>query len=451
MAMKFGGDYELKNVDIKTSTLEARKLFLNLIWEMKPKAVLDLTRLFNIDSHPDEWLKKPFGWQEDNYEIRYAKRLFLLHTKEPNRYSFDLTRLGIKSNARQTPVLAYFDFLFKNQAELDKLTIESEKKWNLFTHNPKQKLITARALEMLIPDLKTLQLKEGSEWLCENLIGWAKKWNLKDDWCLDFALSCLHIFKTELIDELRLREDYLENGKNLSLRELNKFCRDGAAWKTAISLLSHNNVDNHLIVPSKYSHNQEIEGKLLTIPSKYPNYPMFKYVWEEETNRETKEIFEITNYFNPFAGRKEKFRKDIEKDFWRTFFEHFQEDKTDFTGANGNNWKVCLGEPKWTKFMGNPKKIVEEHKKLHKCIDEYILRIKKTIKRDAVKTFEKREGDKHFRWLIEYQIPKVKTFEEIANKEFVDRKAVSRDIRGVAKILILKLHLPSRGRPKKTI
>ncbi len=42
MVKKFGGEYELKDVEIKTSTIEARKLFLELIWEIKPDVVIDL-------------------------------------------------------------------------------------------------------------------------------------------------------------------------------------------------------------------------------------------------------------------------------------------------------------------------------------------------------------------------------------------------------------------------
>ena len=41
---------------------------------MKREAVLDLTRLFNIDSLPDDWLDKPLDWNGENDTTRLATR-----------------------------------------------------------------------------------------------------------------------------------------------------------------------------------------------------------------------------------------------------------------------------------------------------------------------------------------------------------------------------------------
>lgn len=68
MTLRLGGEFELKDVDIKTSTIEARKLFLELIWEMTPETVVDLVRLFNIESIPTDWQTVP--------DIDATKRLF---------------------------------------------------------------------------------------------------------------------------------------------------------------------------------------------------------------------------------------------------------------------------------------------------------------------------------------------------------------------------------------
>ena len=43
MAMKFGGEYELKDVEVLNSTLEARRLFWGLVFDMKFDVVNDLT------------------------------------------------------------------------------------------------------------------------------------------------------------------------------------------------------------------------------------------------------------------------------------------------------------------------------------------------------------------------------------------------------------------------
>ncbi len=95
----FGGEYELKDVEIKTSTIEAQKLFLELIWEMKPDVVIDLIRLFNFESIPTQWQNEPKS-------LDACTKLFLFHTQYHHCYSIDLTQIGFKPDVRNTPFLA---------------------------------------------------------------------------------------------------------------------------------------------------------------------------------------------------------------------------------------------------------------------------------------------------------------------------------------------------------
>ncbi|MDQ3129955.1 MAG: hypothetical protein M3Q99_04235, partial [Acidobacteriota bacterium] len=225
--MKLGGEYELKNAEIKTSKIEARKLFLELICKFKSDVVIDLMRLFNSDSIPVE-----FSNQIESNEI--CMKIFLLHTQYHSCYSIDLSKFGFKTDVRNTPFLAYFDFVLKNQLELDDLVKKGEIHWKGITNTPDKRLIENWALEQLIPNWNTLKLRNDSAWLCKTLTEWSEKWNLTADWCLDFALECLRVCKVELIGEFQLPENYLSVNAFGLLRNYHNFWKGCFAWKKAL-------------------------------------------------------------------------------------------------------------------------------------------------------------------------------------------------------------------------
>lgn len=395
MTLRLGGEFELKDVDIKTSTIETRKLFLELIWEMTPEAVVDLMRLFNIESIPEDWREVP-------KQIDFSAKFFLLHTQRNYLYSADLTEFSFKSDVRQTPVLAYFDFIFKNQAEFDELLEKSEKFWKEFTpDNYYTDLITRRAIEELIPNWQTLQSKNGSEWLCSELSQWAEKWNLKDDWCLDFALDCLMNFKIGLVDKYPLPDDYFQTDDLFSLWELNKFWHNGKAWAFSLRDFDDQYFDNLLAV------------------SKIKDYPSLQYIWTENS----KEIFKVEDIYNPLITSPAEFREQVEKQFWSKFFEYF----------SGRQYS----------FVGNSKLLTDELKKIQNRVRTHISKAEAKMKPFAQRTVKKRSGDLHFRWLVEYQVLG-KSFNTLAKEKGVDRRAIMDGIKDVSKIIGLTLREPTK-------
>jgi hypothetical protein len=377
MTLKLGGELELVDVDVRTSTLVARKLFLNLIWDMKPEVVIDLVRLFNIESIPAELKVNP-------NPIDFSAKVFLLHTKFHHCYSIDLNEFGYKPDVRQTPVLAYFDFIFRNQKEFDELWKKSEAQWEVYSPNASDQLITESALEEFIPDWKSLQSRTDSDWLCSELIKWAEKWNLQDEWCLDFALDCLREFKVKLIDEIRLPDDYLNKNDISPLFELNRFWNRGMAWHYSLWDFGYKNMRDFMFT------------------NEIPDYPQFKYSWEIATEEETQEIFTVEGHFNPLAMFPEDFRRKVEEQFWSGFFGFFAVHKYS--------------------FVGNNKQLLDELAKFQKGVDDYISKTEELIKPFAVETIRKKSGDRHFRWLIEYQISPVKSYNELAKENNVDRR-----------------------------
>lgn len=400
MVLKLVGELELKDVDIRTSTIEARKLFLNLIWQISPETVIDLMRLFNIESIPTEW-------QENQQTIDSTKRLFMFHTQNHYCYSTDLTKYGFKSDVRKTPVLAYFDFIFKNQAEFDELLEKSEEYWKTVTPDHYTDLITGRAIEELIPNWQALKSKSGSEWLCSELSKWAEKWNLTDDWCLDFALDCLKNFKIKLIDQYQLPNNYIQGNDNYSLWELNSFWYRGKAWEHSLSDADWQDVDRQWFV--------------ITMP----DYPLLQYIW----NVEGKEIFRIEGKYIPLLGHPDDFRERTDKQFWSKFFEYFSE--------------------KQHLLVENNKLLTDELRKFQQCVNDHISKARIKLEPYSQDAVIKRSGDLHFRWLIEYQIPPFKSYHKLSEEHGVESKAIRYGIESVSNLLGLTLRPAKRtGRPK---
>ena len=404
MVKKFGGEFELKDVEIKTSTIEARKLFLKLIWEMKPDVVIDLIRLFNFESIPTEWQNEPKS-------LDTCRKLFLLHTQYHQCYSIDLTELGFKSDVRNTPFLAYFDFLLKNQSEFDDLLKKGEEYWEKRVEITTKKTILDWASERFIPDWNTLKSKSGSEWLCKTLTDWSEKWNLSADWCFDFALECLRICKIDLIDEFQIPTNYLNINAFQLLRRYSNFWQGGFAWRSALSKQIWKIQNNYSIL------------------KKISNYPEFNYVWGKRTEDNLNDFFEIKRVYFPLTLLKEQFREQVEKEFWEKFFDYYK-------------YRQHL-------LIGDFDALSDKLKNFDRKLDNYISKVKATVKPFVNKPVIKKDGDKHFRWFIEYQIPPVKSYTKISLEHNVDNKAVRVGIADVSKIIQLELTKAKRtGRPK---
>jgi hypothetical protein len=407
MGIRLGGELELKDIDDKASTLNARQIFLDLVWEMKPEAILDLLRLFNYES-------LSLRLQKSQQLVNFAARLFLLHLKHYKLYSVDLSKYDFKADVRQTPLLAYFEYLFINQTKFEKLLKNSKKFWSDRTNNPQPSLITDKALVDLISDWKTLQSNPDAKSLCALLLQWAEKWNLNEEWCLNFALDVLRRFKTELIDNLSLKMEFLEENSTFGLYEYEEFQDEGSAWKLALFSLKYENA-----------------GKKHNYSTQVPKSPEFKFIWTQESKGKRVAIFEIKDNWSPTIFTKESFKKRVENQLWSKFFNYFTK-KSD-------------------SLVGQISEVSRKLNEFQKRVNKYTSKVESLYKNVAIPSVLKKGGDKHFRWLIKYQIPPVKSYEKLSKENSVTRKAISDAIKGASKIIGLTLrHAQKSGRPKGT-
>lgn len=403
--MKLGAELELKDQELKTSTLEARKIFFELILQMKPEVSIDLLRLFNLDSIP-------LKWKKSQTHLDSCAKVFLFYTKRPELYYADLSKLGFKKDVRETPLLSYFEFIFKNQSEFDELLSSSEKECKKITPHPDSDFIVITALTKLIPDWKTLHTKKYSERLISNLSNWAKKWNLNEDWCLDFALDCLRHCKINLIDKFQFPDDFLTNNEFNSVLDFNHYQQSGSAWYGAwlkLNMISH--------------------GTENLILEKIPNYPFFEYKWKENDGGKEQEIFQIRGFYNPITMLKVEFRQEMEQQFWSKFFDFY-------------SLRQHL-------FVGMMPELIKELKNFQTSIENYISEVELIVESITDETVNKKEIIRHIGWMIEYQIPPFKSYSKLSEQQLMTRKGIESGVKEVCKLIGLTLRKSSEnGRPK---
>lgn len=183
MANRLGsGEYERVDVEIKQSTIEARYKLLQILKQKRSFWAIDLLCLFNRDTVPKEFL--------DIDKIDYTIHFFLAYLLNKNP-----PNLEIISEIIDTPLIDYYRFFFGKEKEIRRL--ESDTNTQQFAEFHDSIKRRNDALKKIIPNWKGLKIRKDAEALCTSLQRWATKYNLNEDWFLDFALGILRIFKSE--------------------------------------------------------------------------------------------------------------------------------------------------------------------------------------------------------------------------------------------------------------
>jgi hypothetical protein len=142
--------------------------------------------------------------------------------------------LGFAPDVRDTPTLAFFDYIFRNQSIYDKAWAKRKKELKHSSPMFQDEIATHFALQDLILDWNVLRTLKGACWLREEITEWADRWHLNNDWCLDFALECVKDIKTSFIDKMRLPENFLSQGGFMSKWEYSRFWSYGRAWSGSL-------------------------------------------------------------------------------------------------------------------------------------------------------------------------------------------------------------------------
>jgi hypothetical protein len=389
--MQFGADLELNDTESRHSTTIARTLFFMLIAQRKTPVVFDLFRLFNEIESPDS-----VGF--DANTVNQIGITFFSQVRHDALPSFKMS-LPVEPAILATPLFHYYDYVSLKYADLCRIKAEITAADSGEAMSPS--LLLDLSIRSLIPSWQNLVSDKDGEALCLSLEKWRSKWNLTEDWCSDFALTALGQMLVQLT-EYSYIYDWLINANDRE-QILNRFQQQKIkAWISAA---------NNFVV----SLGKSIDTH--TFYTALEKYPQFEFQWDE---------LKIETVWYPAVHKTAKeFETKMEEDFWTQFFTHFGRQRFLLTGQMT--------------------KVLTKLEQFKSSLNNYIENIKRINENFTVKTPIKREGELHFEWFIDYQIPPCKSFLILAKENDCDRRAIERAIKNVCELLIFKLRLSSSG------
>ncbi len=401
--MKLGNcELEPMGSTVSASTLNARVIFMELVGNINRDTVADLLRICNFNEFPIEWR------MAENKQL--GINVFLFQLKNPELLDLDLSDIGFSSSLRDTPIVHFCRFLRENGAILNDQVAKSREEGATQSPNPEEHLIQRTALDRLVPNWAKLEEYDNSEDLRRSLLAWADNSHLKDEWCLDFAINALKAFKFECIDQNQLDRKQLLDATLVWMYEWHISDWTWKAWSEAI-----------------YEFNHERFQALFRALVSQPESKRFTYKWRGAVAKD-KPPFEIDDYFAPYTMTETDLVERVERKFWETFF-------------------LCFG--KWPgELVGQTEKVLDNIKRFRVKLQEYTKECIERQKGFGTPVVKKSTGDKHFRWLAEYQLSG-SGYQSIASREGVARSTVIDGVKDASRIVGLTLRKPKKtGRPR---
>ncbi len=187
MAKRLGsGEYEIVDVEVKHSTIEARYNFLQTLFQRRGNWAIDLLRLFNSDNLPEKLLS--------NEKMEDTVHFFLQYLMSKHPYETE-----IRPEIISVPLINYYHYFFGRENEIKQLEDkELEETLDSSEHISRR----SNAIKKISSSWKELKTRKDAESLCQSLEIWAIDYNLNEVWFLDFALGILRAFKSSFDFEL---------------------------------------------------------------------------------------------------------------------------------------------------------------------------------------------------------------------------------------------------------
>lgn len=475
MSLRLGnGEYERIDVETKNSTFVARHKFLETLWKKRSDWAFDLLRLFNYEELPEELLTRECI---DKTFISFLPHLLTTFPHE----------IEIQHKFIDTPVIHYFSYFFGKEDLIKQF--EDEEEQSLYS-SPNTIRRRKNVIKKIIPGWKEIKSKEDANVLCLSLESWANKYNLNADWLMDFALDILCLFKINF--DWRLSDfdaQNLSKTNNYHLHYQNT-ARDSIS--EAISAYAR-----EIIWEKQWCIFDELKG-LPAFEYRFNDFEMQPITWmfsvtsrknfvEAANNRllESKMSIKTANekwFHSLFNGRKnyreflESYCNNIEKMQAENLGEEFIP-----PAAFDENTKVIWHPSKkdreqfiinsfveletWLEKIKSAAKSLSEFKKgdFDRELLSYCNKIEESIPKNWEKVPQKysedknaqdsfyERNDRHFEWLVDYQISPCKNYLPISKDNSVDRKTVTEAVRKIA----LQIGIPLRkssftGRPKNS-
>lgn len=452
MANRLGvGEYESVNVEVKQSTIKSRHIFLQTLNQRKEHLMFELLSLFNSDRLPEEFLNK--------VEIESIIYIFLQYLLEKNPH-----KIEIRTEIIDTPLINYYWYFFGKEDEIKRLEDDEELQQFVKPHDRITR--KSNAIRKIIPSWKELKTRKDAEALCQSLENWAKEYNLNEDWFLDFALGILRKFKCSFDFELAKFKEENSSLRPIQLYWLNyqRKVRDSIRstitnyWLSEVWLIKWVEIDDLVKLPAFEYRWRNFELHPMTwLPQRelrqefaqkarekldeeieHFNY-LFMY-WHYSDDGQLNDLLglcqrDLENYCNHIKQLESE--NVSESDFQPIDFEGIgkavwfpsKQDRKEFVENTLTELKIRI--EKTNKAAQSLKTFTKRH--FETALTKYCNDIEKYLPKELGKTPMKYSENKHFEWLVDYQIPCYKSYTEIAKENSVDLKTVREAVQKLAK------------------
>ena len=467
MAKRLGcGEYERADVEIKQSDIEARYLFLKALKAKRSFWVQDLLGLFKYDESLKEFL--------ENDKVDSTIHFFLSYLLSRNPHKKEIIPELIN-----TPLINYYWFFLDKENEIKQLENDEDTQ-SLVESNDSVKC-KSHILKKLIPSWKELKNQPSATALCASLENWAKEYNLNEDWFLDFALNILRFFKSEFdfqlanfawintsLNEARLHRTIYESEVRDSISTAISEFRREEVWKN--EWLGFDDLDT---LPAFEYRWRNFALPPLTWLIRMCSRKGFVVEMQDKLNEKVEHIrysHQLYSYSNDEQLNHliENKRKYLES--YCDYIEKQQSENIDesiFPPANFEAIEKFFWLPsKQTreKFVEATlleiKTQIEENHEAHKSYETFTKRhfkaeitkycndLEKSLPKDWVKTPVKYSEEKHFEWVVEFQITPYKSYTQIAKENNVHLTTIKENVEKLApKIGILLRKAEHTGKP----
>jgi hypothetical protein len=353
-------------------------------------------RLFNPEYFPAEW-------RISERPDLFAGEFVISKLGNTRLLERDVSEFGLDPDLFDTPIYNLCKYLTSESDEFERL---SGMLGAPSTNRAESKLLFW-AIDRLLGGLDDIREHDLGKDVYQAIIDWSTRWNLCDRWCQEFALDVLVHFRIEI--ERFLRRDVPEvNVEHLIDPSCPTSFWIASAWQSGVWDLSKRSFISSEIAISRAD------------DSSTP----FSFEFRDGQIM----LFELTGIWSPFRETKNDFRSRMKSQFLNLLYQYL--------GENMEAMSARIDD-----LARNIRRFSLELSSYINCaLKSYHDGIAQPIPSKA-------SGDRHFRWLLEYQFS-IDSSKTISDRVGVGRKTFEDGIKDAAKMLGLTLRTPRRGRPK---
>jgi len=465
MTKRFGfGEFERKDVDVPNSTWEMRHHFLSVLKDYRP----DLFRQLFLPSGVDvQWLN-----DLDYNRSRLVDYLFVARA-----FGKDLEKGDLRFLPRDSALSLYIIHLESKSEELTHRLEEVRAEGHRFS----ERAIRANGIARVVGTWAELQKEDSAASVCRSLKAWSIKNNLNEGWVVEFVLM---LFKNLIasLDPLMNSLAFIseDDAKNMNERFQ---CEAQVREAFGKTMMEH--------------HSLRVTKNLWEFPEDLPELPHleFKYrdlvlpprSWSFYTERRKEFSDHVLDHFDSVSAALKDLDNypSIDVKSYREGVRNYCE-SVDTSDKNGGQEgkahtirvhpNLILHSATWNPASQSKSEFVRAYLKGLKSGFDHLKQMANSIDSKAREQLEseiysycnkialrkpasyertprKHSGNRDFIWLIDVQVPPVRTYQEIASSykqgNEVTASGVQKAVKRLAKAIKLDLRVsPRTGRPK---